>query len=125
MYESQSIAALLSNVFFKCLTFRMCLWPSALKRGCIANFDMLFFVMVFISSDEETQFMLISSPYFCVRIIKYIDKRIWRGREERGSPDSVQLTYGAAPHVHSILKRVSFGFSWYLMPPHTANSFGK
>ena len=34
-------------------------WHTALKPGCVTNFDMLFLVMVFISSVDEIQFMLI------------------------------------------------------------------
>ena len=32
-------------------------WSTALKRGCIANFDMLFLVMGFISLVDDIQFM--------------------------------------------------------------------
>ena len=42
-------------------------WPTALKLGCITNFDMLFLMMEFISLVDEIQFMLISSCHFCVR----------------------------------------------------------
>ena len=35
-----------------------CVWPTALKLGCIANFDMLFLVMGFISLVDEIQFLL-------------------------------------------------------------------
>ena len=34
-------------------------WPTALKLGCIANFDMLSLVMGFISLVNEIQLMLI------------------------------------------------------------------
>ena len=30
-----------------------CVWPTALKLGCITNFDMLFLVMGFISLVDE------------------------------------------------------------------------
>ena len=41
-------------------------WSTALKLGCIINFDMLSLVMGFISLDNEIQFMLItaSRQYF-------------------------------------------------------------
>ena len=44
-----------------------CVWPTALKLGCITNFDMLFLVMVLISLVDEIQFMLISSRHICIR----------------------------------------------------------
>ena len=43
-----------------------CVWPTALKLGCIANFDMLFLVMGFISFVDEITFMLISNRHFGV-----------------------------------------------------------
>ena len=46
-------------------------WPTALKLGCITNFDMLFLVMGLISLVYEIQFMLISSRHICIRSIKY------------------------------------------------------
>ena len=42
-------------------------WPTALKLGCVTNFDMLILVMGFISLADEIQFMLISSRYICIR----------------------------------------------------------
>ena len=42
-------------------------WPTALKLGCITNFDMLFLVMGFISLVDEIQFILISSRHICIR----------------------------------------------------------
>ena len=36
-------------------------WPTALKLGCLTNFDMPFFVMEFIYLVDEIQFLLISS----------------------------------------------------------------
>ena len=44
---------------------RVC--PIFLKLGWITNFDMLFLVMGFISLDDETKVMLISSHHFCIR----------------------------------------------------------
>ena len=44
-----------------------CVWPSALKLGCITNVDTLFLVMGFISL-VEIQFMLISSFHFASRL---------------------------------------------------------
>ena len=44
-----------------------CVWPTALKIGCISNFDVLFLVMEFISLSDKTQFMLISSRHICTR----------------------------------------------------------
>ena len=45
-----------------------CVWPTALKLGCVTNFDMLFLVMGFISLTDEIQFMLISSHHICTYI---------------------------------------------------------
>ena len=47
-----------------------CVWPTALKLGCITNFNMLFLVMGFVSLVDEIQFMLISSRHICIRSIK-------------------------------------------------------
>ena len=70
MYGSGSTQAWLPYI---CLLFSgfsnvyhfACVWPTALKLGCITNFDVLFLVMGFISLVNEIQFMLISS---CRRI---------------------------------------------------------
>ena len=63
MYGSQAcrlttICLLFSG--FSNVCHSACVWPTALKLGCIANFDMLFLVMGFISLVHEIQFMLIS-----------------------------------------------------------------
>ena len=50
-------------------TYFACVWPTALKLGCVTNFDMLFLVMGFISLIDEIQFMLISSRHICIRSI--------------------------------------------------------
>ena len=44
-----------------------CVWPTALKLGCITNLDTFFLVMGFISLVDEIQFMLISSRHICIR----------------------------------------------------------
>ena len=46
-----------------------CVWPTALKLGCITNFDMLFLVTGFNSLVNGIQFMLISSRHICVRSV--------------------------------------------------------
>ena len=43
-----------------------CVWPTALKLGCITNFDVLFLVIRLISLVDEIQFMLISSCHICI-----------------------------------------------------------
>ena len=45
-------------------------WLTALKLGCITNFDMLFLVMGFVSLVDEMQFMLISNRHICIRFIR-------------------------------------------------------
>ena len=45
-----------------------CVWPTALKLGCVTNFDMLFLVMGFISLVDGIQFLLISSRNICLYI---------------------------------------------------------
>ena len=57
--------------FFSNVYHFACHWPTALKFGCITNFDMLFLVMGFISLVDEIQFMLISSRHICIRSISY------------------------------------------------------
>ena len=47
-----------------------CVWPTALKLGCVTNLDTLFLVMGFISLADEIQFMLISSRHICIRFIE-------------------------------------------------------
>ena len=72
MYGSESTRARLPYI---CLLFSsfvchsMCVWPTALKLGCVTNFDMLFLVMGFISLVDEIQFMLIGSRLICIRSI--------------------------------------------------------
>ena len=44
-----------------------CVWPTALKLGCVTSFDMLFPVMGLISVVNKIQFMLISSQHICIR----------------------------------------------------------
>ena len=53
-----------------------CVWPTALKLGCLTNFDMLFLVIGFISLVDEIQFMLISSCHICIRSIRSLGK-LW------------------------------------------------
>ena len=43
----------------------MCVWPTALKLGCLTNFDTLFLMMGFNSLVDKIKFMLISSRHFC------------------------------------------------------------
>ena len=64
MYSSQSTHLLFLG-FQMSTTSRV--WPTALKLGCVTNFDMLFLVMGFISLVNEIQFMLISSRHICIR----------------------------------------------------------
>ena len=74
MYNSQAWVDWLPHI---CLLFSgfsnvchsACVWPTALKLGCIANFDMLSLVMWFISLVDEIQFMLIGSRHICIRSI--------------------------------------------------------
>ena len=66
MHGSQSTHAWLPYI---CLLFSgfsnvyhsVCVWPTALKLGCVTNFDVLFL--------DEIQFMLISTCHICVRSI--------------------------------------------------------
>ena len=49
-----------------------CVWPTALKLGCVTvNLDMLFLMMGFISLVDEIPFMLISSRHICIRSISF------------------------------------------------------
>ena len=45
-----------------------CVWPTALKLGCITNFAMLLLVIGFIYLVDEIQFMLISSHHICIKV---------------------------------------------------------
>ena len=58
--------------FFTNVYHFACVGPTALKLGCITNFDMLFLVMGFISLVDEIQFMLISSRHICIRSIRHV-----------------------------------------------------
>ena len=53
---------------FQVLTIS-CVWPTALKLGCVTNLDTLFLMMGFIYLIDEIQFMLISSRHVCIRSI--------------------------------------------------------
>ena len=44
-------------------------WPTALKLGCIINFDTLFLLMGFFSLVDEIQFMVISNRHNRIRSI--------------------------------------------------------
>ena len=61
--------------FFKYLYHFACVWPTALKLGCVTNLDTLFLVMI--SLIDEIQFMLISSRHICIRSIKYCNLVDW------------------------------------------------
>ena len=41
-------------------------WPTAVKLGCMTNFDMLFLMTGFISLVNEIQ-LIITSHYFCIK----------------------------------------------------------
>ena len=49
----------LSLSFFFNVCHSVGVWPTALKLGCVTNFDMLFLVMGFISLVDEIKVMLI------------------------------------------------------------------
>ena len=57
-----------------------CIWPTALKLGCVTNLDMLFLVLGFISLVDEIQFMLISGRHICIRSISF---RVCEGCEPK------------------------------------------
>ena len=57
---------------FKCLPFHY-FWPTAMTRGSVTNFDMLFLVMGLISLVDEIKFILISSSHFLHKL--YADER--------------------------------------------------
>ena len=50
-----------------------CVWPTALKLGCVNNLDTLFLVLGFISLVDEIQFMLICSRHICMRSIVILE----------------------------------------------------
>ena len=58
----------LSLVFSNVYHFA-CVWPTALKLGCITKFDTFFLVMGFSSLVDEVQFIIISSLHICIRSI--------------------------------------------------------
>ena len=68
--ESLPYICLLFSGFSNVFHFA-CVWPTALKLGCITNFDMLFLAMGFISFVDEIQFMLIDSRHICIRSIRW------------------------------------------------------
>ena len=53
-------------------------WPTALKLGCITNFDMLSLVMRFIYLANEIQFILISSRHISNRSMGKVNKLHWK-----------------------------------------------
>ena len=56
------IFSVFSNVYHSA-----CVWPTALKLGCVTNLDPLFLEMGFISLVDDIQFMLISRRHICIR----------------------------------------------------------
>ena len=73
MYGSQSTQAWLSYVclLFSCFSniyHFVCVWPTALRLGCVTNLDTLFLVMGFISLVDKIQFMLISCRHICIKV---------------------------------------------------------
>ena len=60
-----------------------CVWPTALKLGCITNSDMLFLVMGLISLVDQIQFMLISSRHDCIRSFKNTKVKHFSGKRNQ------------------------------------------
>ena len=77
-YMNRIASCLLFSGFSNVYHFA-CVWPTALKLGCITNFDMLFHVIGFISLVDEIQFMLFSSRHIC---IKSLSKYFWTANTE-------------------------------------------
>ena len=63
-----SLAAIHLSLGFLNVYHSTCVWPTALKLGYIANFDMFFLVMGLISLVDEIQFMLISNRHTCLTL---------------------------------------------------------
>ena len=53
--------------FFLNVCHFACVWPTALKLGCITNVDMLFPMMGFVCLCYENRFMLISGGHILNR----------------------------------------------------------
>ena len=66
-------------------------WPTALKLGCITNYDMLFLVMGFISLVDKIQLMLISSRHICIRSMAMENRlsKMCQGRDGKVSVNTV------------------------------------
>ena len=75
--NSKSVDCLLFWVFSNVYHFAS-VWSTALKLGCLTNFDMLFLVMGFIPLVDEIQFMQISSHYICIRSIHNTIPLVWQ-----------------------------------------------
>ena len=71
-------------------TIPQCVFPTALKLGCVTNFDMLSLVMGFISLVDEIQFMLISSCHICIRSLGNL--RIYRHGAEKELHEECMLS---------------------------------
>ena len=81
MYGSQAwvdwlpYICLLFSGFSNVCHFTGCIWPTALKLGCITNVDMLFLTMGFICLSYENKFMLVSGGHISNRSIIIITDR--------------------------------------------------
>ena len=96
-----------------------CVWPTALKLGCITNSDMLFLVMGFNSLVDKIKFMLISSRHFYTRrnmFLMNLSRRedlhsvLYEVNYQHGIPNSFLAhlrSYIKHPISHNIKQRLS------------------
>ena len=66
IWQSVHLHLCLLFLWFSNVCHSVCFWPTALKPGCITNFDMPFLMMVCICLANEIKFMLISIRHYIV-----------------------------------------------------------
>ena len=132
MYGSQPLIFGISNV---CQS--TCVWPTALKLGCITNFDTLFLVMGLISLVGEIQFMLISNRHICIRFATFNfwhrttqrltlpqDRNISSIARSRSRSENIlrMNTSNRCPFDYKLTENRHIGLLWVDLPPYNPAS---
>ena len=96
--------------------FFKCVWPKALKLGCVTNLDTLFLVMGFISLVDKIQFTLISSCHICMKtnlLLRQTLLMCLHQREQRTLATDSWKSAGLTTHQHHLVQEyVQSPASW-------------
>ena len=74
---------------------------TALKLGCITNFDILFLVVGFISLVDEIRFMLISSRHICIKSMEPPDMPTRTRLKSRRDVEIISKVYLYSPTIRT------------------------